>query len=66
MSFRFRRTQSLLGNLVRLNLGAKSTSISIGVPGARITLPLFGQSKSPRGTVGFPGSGIFYSKELKD
>ena len=66
MSVRFRRTQSLLGNLVRLNIGAQSGSVSIGVPGARITLPIWGKSKAPRGTVGIPGSGLFMSKELKD
>ena len=65
MSFRFRRTQSLLGNLVRLNLGAQSASVSIGVPGARVTVPLWGQSRA-RGTVGIPGTGMFYSKELND
>jgi hypothetical protein len=55
MSFRLRRSKLLPG--VRLNVGKRGISTSIGVPGAHVT---FGRSGT-RTTVKLPGSGLSYT-----
>src|SRR4051794_15350217 len=59
MSFRFRRTLSLLPG-VRLNFGATGASVSVGPKGARLTVG----PKGVRATAGIPGSGMFYSQNF--
>ena len=54
--FRFRRSFKIFPG-IRLNLGKKSTSLSIGGRGARYT---FGTAGS-RTTIGIPGTGLSYT-----
>lgn len=56
MGFRFRRTLKIAPG-IRLNLGKKGVSTSIGPRGAKITLGKDGV----RTTVGLPGSGMSYT-----
>jgi hypothetical protein len=56
MGFRFRRSVKILPG-VRLNVGKRGVSTSIGVRGAHVT---FGKSGT-RTTVGLPGSGLSYT-----
>ena len=56
MSLRFRQTFTLFPG-VRLNIGKRGISASIGVPGATVNV---GQ-KGIRATVGLPGSGLSYT-----
>lgn len=56
MSLRFRQTFTLFPG-VRLNIGKRGISASIGIPGATVNL---GQ-KGIRATVGLPGSGLSYT-----
>jgi len=56
MGFRFRRSIKILPG-VRLNLGKRSISTSIGIRGVHITLGKTGT----RTTVGLPGSGLAYT-----
>jgi hypothetical protein len=56
MGFRFRRSIKILPG-IRLNLGKRGISTSIGVCGAHVT---FGKTGT-RTTVGLPGSGISYT-----
>jgi hypothetical protein len=56
MGFRFRRSIKLLPGL-RLNVGKRGISTSIGVRGAHVT---FGETGT-RTTVGLPGSGVSYT-----
>lgn len=56
MAFRFRRTLGIFPGL-RLNLGKKSASFSVGIKGLRATMGTRGK----RGTVGIPGSGLSYT-----
>ncbi|MEI7111219.1 DUF4236 domain-containing protein [Serratia sp. TMDUHS_CL] len=56
MSLRFRQTFTLFPG-VRLNIGKRGISASIGVPGATVNV---GQ-KGVRATVGLPGSGLSYT-----
>lgn len=60
MGFRFRRSIKLFPG-VRLNVGKKSASISVGGRGGRYT---FGTAGS-RASASIPGTGIGYSKKLK-
>lgn len=55
MSLRFRQTFTLFPG-VRLNIGKRGISASIGIPGATVN---FGQ-KGVKATIGLPGSGISY------
>jgi hypothetical protein len=59
MGFRLRRSIRL-GKFLRLNLGAKSASVSVGVRGARVNLG----SHGPRFTAGIPGTGVSYTTPL--
>jgi hypothetical protein len=56
MSLRFRQTFTLFPG-VRLNIGKRGISASIGVPGATVNV---GQ-KGIRATVGLPGTGLSYT-----
>jgi hypothetical protein len=56
MGFRFRRSIRILPGL-RLNIGKRGVSTSIGVRGAHVT---FGKTGT-RTTVGLPGSGLSYT-----
>jgi hypothetical protein len=58
MGFRFRRSFKILPGL-RLNLGKKSASVSVGVRGAHVTLR---PGHKPRTTVGLPGTGLSYTE----
>lgn len=61
--FRFHRS---LGNkFFRLNVSKSGFSVSGGVPGAHINVPLSGSKKrKPMVTVGLPGSGLSYRQTL--
>jgi Protein of unknown function (DUF4236) len=59
MSFRFRRTLSLLPG-IRLNLGKSGASVSVGPKGAKITAG----PKGIRATAGVPGTGMFFSQQI--
>ena len=54
--FRFRRSFRIAPGL-RLNIGKRSTSVSVGVRGAHVT---FGKAGT-RTTVGVPGTGLLYT-----
>jgi Protein of unknown function (DUF4236) len=56
MALRFRRSIRILPGL-RLNLGKRGVSASVGVRGAHITVGKSGV----RETVGIPGSGVSYT-----
>lgn len=53
MSLRFRQTFTLFPG-VRLNIGKRGVSASIGVPGATVNAG----KKGLRATVGLPGTGL--------
>jgi len=57
MGFRFRKSFKVAPG-VRVNLGKKSASVSIGGKGARFTASTSGRRTS---TVGIPGTGLSYS-----
>lgn len=59
MSLRLRQTFNLFPG-VRLNIGKRGVSVSIGVPGATLNV---GQ-KGIKTTIGLPGSGLSYSSTL--
>lgn len=57
MGLRFRKSMKILPG-VRLNLGAKSASVSFGPRGLKHSISTTGRSRT---TVGIPGSGVSYS-----
>ena len=59
MSFRFRRTFSLLPGL-RANITKTGASLSIGPRGAKLTVG----SGGVRATAGLPGTGMFWSEQV--
>jgi len=59
MSFRFRRTFSLLPGL-RANITKTGASLSIGPRGAKVTVG----SGGVRATAGLPGTGMFWSQQI--
>lgn len=59
MAFRFRKSKSFLGGLVRLSAGKKGLGLSVGVPGARLSVNTSGRRTT---TVGVPGTGLSWSK----
>ena len=59
--FRFRRSFRLLPG-VRINLGKRSASVSVGVRAAHVT---FGGPQGTRATVGLPGTGLSYTEVSK-
>jgi hypothetical protein len=60
MSFRFRRTVRVLPGL-RLNVGQRNISASVGTRGFWYTLGSAGR----RITVGLPGTGLYWTKSLQ-
>lgn len=64
-NLRFQRRKRLLGGLVHLNFSKSGVSATVGVPGARFTVPLFG-GRHPRITLGAPGTGFSVSETLGD
>lgn len=60
---RFQKRKSLLGDLVRVNASGSGLSLSIGVPGFRVHLPLGGNRK-PGITTGIPGTGLSHTQKL--
>lgn len=60
MSLRFRKSVRL-GNGARLNISKTGVSVSVGRPGARLTMHSNGKKTA---TVGLPGSGLSYSKSI--
>lgn len=60
MSFRFRKSINLGGG-VRLNFNKKSTGISFGTRGARISVNSNGRKTA---TFGIPGTGLYWSKSV--
>lgn len=59
MGFRIRRSIKIAPG-VRLNIGKKGSSLSVGKKGATLNF----SEKGTRATVGIPGSGISYSETL--
>lgn len=62
---RFQKRRSFLGDLVRVNLSGGGVSLSVGVPGARVHIPLVGKRK-PGYTISAPGTGISHSGRLPE
>lgn len=60
MSLRFRKSVKL-GNNAKLNISKTGVSVSVGRPGARLTMHSNGRKTA---TVGIPGSGLSYSKSI--
>jgi hypothetical protein len=60
MGLRFRKSFSL-GKGARINLGKKSISASVGIPGLRATIGTSGT----RGTIGAPGTGLSYTAQSR-
>jgi hypothetical protein len=58
VGFRFQKRISL-GPFARINLSKSGASLSVGERGAHLTL-----GKTPRVTVGLPGSGLSYTQTL--
>lgn len=61
MGLRFRKLINILPG-VRLNLSKSGVGVSFGVPGARCSVT---PGKRIIGSVGIPGTGIYYSKSKK-
>ncbi|MBF0204721.1 MAG: DUF4236 domain-containing protein, partial [Desulfamplus sp.] len=59
MGFRFRKSIKIAPGL-KLNLGTRGASLSVGGPGATLN---FGSS-GVRATVGIPGTGISYTEKI--
>ena len=60
---KFHKKQSIFGDLIRVNASGSGLSLSIGVPGFRVHLPLSGYRK-PGITTGIPGTGLSHSQKL--
>ena len=60
MGFRFRQSIKIAPG-IKLNVGKKSASVSVGGKGASLNF----SKKGTRGTVGVPGTGLSYSKFKK-
>jgi Protein of unknown function (DUF4236) len=58
MAFRFRRSIRILPG-IRINLGKRSASLSVGGHGAHVTLR---PGHKMRATVGLPGTGLSYTE----
>lgn len=60
--FRFHRS---IGNkFFRLNISKRGMSISGGVPGAHINVPIMGRKRQAMGTLSIPGTGLSYRQRL--
>lgn len=60
---RFHKSKGLLGDLIRVNASGSGLSLSIGVPGFRVQLPLGGNRK-PGITTSIPGTGLSHTQKL--
>lgn len=60
MGFRFRKSIKIAPG-VRVNVGKKGSSLSVGGKGATVNF----SKKGTRTTIGIPGTGISYSKTVK-
>ena len=58
MGFRFQRRIGIVPG-IRLNLSKSGASVSVGERGAHVTI-----GRTPRVTVGLPGSGLSYTSTL--
>lgn len=59
---RFHRS---IGNrFFRLNVSKTGLSVTGGVPGAHVNVPLTGRKRRPMGTLGVPGTGLSYRQQL--
>jgi hypothetical protein len=59
MGFRYQKRIGL-GSLARINLSKSGASLSLGPRGARVTI-----GRTPRVTVGLPGTGLYWTETLK-
>ena len=62
---RFQKRKSLLGSLVRLNMSGSGLSVSVGIPGARVTIPIWGKDRPLHTTVGLPGTGLSHTQQIR-
>lgn len=62
MSWQFRKSKSLLGGLLRLTLGKRGLSGSVGVPGLRFSV---GRKRRVHRTISIPGTGLFKRDRLR-
>jgi len=66
MAFRFYRR--LGSNLLRLNFSKSGLSLTTGIPGAHVNVPVINlfnnRRRNARMTVGLPGTGLSYRKEM--
>ncbi len=60
--WQWRRSKSLLGGLVRLNLSRRGLGVSVGVPGFRLS---FGADGKRRRTLSIPGTGLRKTEEVR-
>lgn len=58
--FRFRRSKSFLGGLLKVNLSKTGISLTGGLPGAHVTLGRTGTVAS----IGVPGTGLSFRQRL--
>ena len=61
MTWQWRKTKSLLGGLLRLNLSKRGAGVSVGVPGFRFS---FGADGKRRRTISVPGTGLRSTEEV--
>ena len=62
MGFRFHRS---IGNqFIRLNLSKTGFSLTSGVPGVHINVPLTGRKRRMMSTLSLPGTGLSYRKSM--
>jgi hypothetical protein len=62
MSLRFRKRFGL--GPFKLNLSLSGVSVSVGVPGAAVTIPIIGRRRKPAVSVGLPGTGLYYQQSI--
>ena len=62
---RYQRNTRVLGELVRLHTSSAGVSLSVGVPGLRVNIPVAGKpGRKPSITAGIPGSGFSHTQRL--
>ena len=60
--WRFRKS---VGNkFLRFNISKTGTSITTGVPGSHLNVPLTGRKRKPMATFSLPGTGLSYRQPL--
>ena len=63
--FRYQKRPGFLGNLVRLNISQHGFSVSIGMPGMGITIPITGKHRRKSSIhAGIPGTGISVREQI--